>query len=97
MRAIATDGVHATEPENIVAGVHCLWVELDGHRFEDVVSATFKAAEDSLVGCRLVLEPIGPVELVYVGADDQELHADVVADPASLGRVAYQTVVEGPR
>jgi len=93
------DGTVAETVEDVTIGVKVPWVELDGHRFEDIVAATFEAAGDGISTCRLVLEPIGRVELVYVDHDGDPLpgNAETVDDPTSLGRLDYSAVHEVQR
>jgi hypothetical protein len=60
----------ADSVDEVRAGLNLEWVEVDGHRFEDVVSAELKAEEGFTT---LHVEFIGTVEVVYLGRDGQEL------------------------
>ena len=60
----------AENSDEIVAGVRLPWIELDGHRISDgVVSAEFVASKEDISRCKLTLEIMGPIEIVYIDKD----------------------------
>jgi hypothetical protein len=61
----------AKTAEEVEVGVDLLWVEIDGHRFSDVVSAEYRIAEGVNVPV-ITVEVIGPVEIVYLDKDGNE-------------------------
>lgn len=72
-KGITADSGTARSLKEVVAGVAMQWIELDGHRFSDVISADLKIGPDEFMKTRLELEIHGPVELVYVDHEGEEL------------------------
>lgn len=84
--------------DEVFVGLKLLWVELDGHKFEDVISAEFRADVDDIGQIGLVVKPIGSFEVVYVGQDGEELGSTRVLtnDAPGLGKFEYDTFIERP-
>lgn len=84
---IAQRGWNGSQPartlDEVGIGLQCLWIELGGVRCENVAEVEF-AARNAFTTPRVTLEWIGPVEIVYVGADGQILGSQF-ADPADIG------------
>lgn len=70
--------------EEVVAGIGCHWVEVDGVRLtaaeHGLASAQFAATNGEFSVPTLVLSVIGPVEVVYLGADGEELGSEPFPD-----------------
>lgn len=81
--------------EEVTHGVRMPWIELDGHRFQDVISARFEAGKDEVSSCELILRVIGPVELVYTDGRGVPLSGFPieVEFPGNLGEVDHQAIV----
>lgn len=68
--------------DEVQCGIGVHWVEIDGQRYEHVVSAHVRAAKSQLTRATLVVQLVGPIELVYVDDDGNELGArEVEATP----------------
>ena len=62
--------------DDVTTGLGVEWVEIDGHRFDRVISATVVASKDAVtLGPWLVVQVVGPVEIVYVDSAGAELGA----------------------
>lgn len=84
----------AESADDVAVGLGVLWVEIDGHRFEEVFEAQVVARHDEFTpGAALTFQLIGPVEIVYVGADGEEL-SSVEARETPL--MAYGTAMPVP-
>lgn len=74
---IAQRGWHGAAPashvDDVQVGVKLPWVELDGHRYDDLVSAAVRFADDEATLPELTLQVIGPVAIVYVDSDGEPL------------------------
>lgn len=62
----------AATAEEVQQGVDLLWVEIDGHRFEDIVAATVRADRGIAVPT-IELQLAGAVEIVYLDTNGEEL------------------------
>jgi hypothetical protein len=99
MRGVGQRGGDCASLDEVAVGVRCMWVELDGHRIDAIISATFTASvnPDDLASCHLTLDVLGPVELVYVNRDGdiipgtEEIPADHA--PILLGEMNHRTMV----
>lgn len=85
--------------EEVRAGVKLPWIELDGHRLSDIASVEFRAATTEFGMATMTVELLGPVEIVYIGADGQPLGEPVpmtAAQAIAAGRIDYGAIVERP-
>lgn len=74
--------------DEVVAGVGCYWVEVDGVRLtaadHGLVSAQFAASGGEFSVPSLLLSVVGPVEVVYLDGDGNELGAEPMPDFAGV-------------
>ena len=70
--------------DEVIAGFRCMWVEIDGVRLtaEDhgLVSFSFTARNGEVTIPEVVLRLVGPVEVVYLDGDGNELGAEPFPD-----------------
>lgn len=91
------DGHHPAESaEDVQVGIGIHWVEIDGHRFDAVLRARVVAAHDEITaGPTLVLQLIGPVEIVYVDSDGNEIGVPDLR--GSTPTLQHNTIMEPTR
>lgn len=86
--------------DDVDLGYRVMWVELDGHRFEDVVTVAFSAGGDEITTPSITLNLIGAIEMVYVGADGEPLPgapAEMSIEALeAIGEIGHDTVIEKP-
>lgn len=89
--------------DEVTHGIRIPWVEIDGHRFDAITHAVIDLGKDDVTSVEVTVAVIGPVELVYVDADGNELGAAPLFDPetgcgATLDgeRLDYQTAFGPP-
>lgn len=80
----------AETPDEILVGVRCMWVEIDGCRITDVISANVRVADDSATAAVLETRVYGPIELVYLLADGTEVSRFI--EPSELPTMDFKTV-----
>lgn len=93
----ACNGGNCESMDDVIAGYAMPWIELDGHRITDVAAATFTAGRGEIQGVTLTLDAIGPVQLVYIDHDGNEIGEVEHPDPGAIGRIDSATVIERPR
>lgn len=97
---LATKAVgNGTQPvesmDDVRAGIKMPWVELDGHRFEDLAEARIEMASNGALRTYVTFQFIGPVEIVYVDRDGNEISSIPVDGgvlPEVIDRHTYMEV-----
>ncbi len=72
-RAVGKGVSDPTSMDDVRAGVKMPWVELDGHRFSDLAEARVEMAHNGVLHTFVTFQFIGPVEIVYLGRDGEEI------------------------
>jgi hypothetical protein len=70
----------ATTPDEVSSGVMMPWVEIDGVKYDAVTHAEFHADEHDFSRLTVTIGVLGPVDLVYLGPDGEEL----VSEPGDV-------------
>jgi len=103
-QAIPKPGISREDIEtldDVRFGAKIPWVELDGHRFEDLTGAqvNIRAGYDDATIASLTLDLVGPVEVVYLVGDRVVGSAPTPVDrlPAEMGpQTAVMPAPDGP-
>lgn len=90
--------VPAKTVEEVNCGVGLPWVEIDGYRLDEVISANFTTEDDKFTDLRFTIRVTGPVEVVYVDRAGEPLPTDAkfVGEPVELiegGEIDFATLL----
>lgn len=85
--------------DEVSAGVRCMWIEIDGNRFDNLIEAHIKIRDNEFTTPVVTMEFAAPIEIVYTDSDGVPLPGNVV-EASSVGldgkTLAHDRVMRRP-